>query len=244
MKSRLPARRETPKRRAGSFSVHPVRHRVAIVKVIVYNPACFFHLHGFQAPEPSMVPFAFSVLVWCAVALVAVLLPADSFAKNRALITNIRTGMEGENLTLSFSLNDWLTPEMEEAIHSGVATSVHIRIILEQEGFVPFKPKIVNRTIEHSVKYDRLRDAYRVDLSGSPNRVRFTGQLDEAREWMSRVECMPLVSLRRLKSDHTYILRLKAELSKIQLPPFFRYLFFFVTLWDFETDWQKSKITF
>jgi len=190
-----------------------------------------------------MIRVASSALVWCAVALSAALLPGDSFAKNRALITDIRTGMADGNLTLSFSLQDWFTPEMEEAIRSGVAPSVHIRIILEQEGFVPFKPKIVNKTLEHSVKYDRLRDAYRVDLSGSPDRVRFTKQLEEAQEWMSRVEGMPLVPLRRLKSDHSYLLRLKAELSKIQLPPFFRYVFFFVTLWDFETDWQKTRIT-
>jgi hypothetical protein len=42
-----------------------------------------------------------------------------------------------------------------------------------------------------------------------------------------------------MQKEATYQIRMKAELSKVNLPLFFRYIFFFVSLWDFETDWQK-----
>jgi len=32
-------------------------------------------------------------------------------------------------------------------------------------------------------------------------------------------------------------LRVKAELEKVRLPLYLHYVLFFVSLWDFETDW-------
>ena len=36
---------------------------------------------------------------------------------------------------------------------------------------------------------------------------------------------------------------MKAKLDKARLPLRMEYLFFFVSLWDFETDWYQQKVT-
>lgn len=35
-----------------------------------------------------------------------------------------------------------------------------------------------------------------------------------------------------------------AELNKIRLPFHLHYVFFFLSLWDFETDWHTIKFTY
>jgi hypothetical protein len=58
------------------------------------------------------------------------------------------------------------------------------------------------------------------------------------------VENLPVIPLWRLQKSQPYHLRLKAELSKVQVPFFIRYIFFFVSMWDFESDWQKVTFSF
>jgi hypothetical protein len=37
---------------------------------------------------------------------------------------------------------------------------------------------------------------------------------------------------------------IKAKLDKVRLPLGMEYVFFFVSLWDFETDWYKQRFMF
>ncbi len=60
-------------------------------------------------------------------------------------------------------------------------------------------------------------------------------------EYDPRVAPAPLSGASKQVSP--YELAIKAELSKVELPLFFRYIFFFVSLWDFETDWQVVTFT-
>jgi hypothetical protein len=37
---------------------------------------------------------------------------------------------------------------------------------------------------------------------------------------------------------------IKAKLDKVRLPLYMEYVFFFVSLWDFETDWYRQEVAF
>ncbi|WP_353806870.1 DUF4390 domain-containing protein [Desulfobacter sp.] len=39
-------------------------------------------------------------------------------------------------------------------------------------------------------------------------------------------------------------MRIKAELEKVTLPLWLHYIFFFVSYWDFETDWYVINFTY
>jgi hypothetical protein len=76
-----------------------------------------------------------------------------------------------------------------------------------------------------------------VDLPEHPEKTLVTRSFDEAKKWMSTVERLPIIPTSPLIKDQEYYLNVKAELSKVDLPLFFRYILFWVSLWDFETEW-------
>jgi len=176
-------------------------------------------------------------------AILAIIFVLPAMAKNKADIVDIAIGKEGESLEVSFRIRDCFTPKMEEAIRSGVATSFRILVVLEKPGMAWMRSKLLDLALEHTIKYDRLRNEFRITLPEHPDGVVVTKDFDEARLWMSSVKELPVIPLWRLQKKELYQLRLKADLSKLRLPLFFRYIFFFVTLWDFETDWHKAALT-
>jgi hypothetical protein len=165
-----------------------------------------------------------------------------AIAKNMAEIVDVEIGQNAETLKVSFYVKDCFTPSMEEAIKSGVATTFRILTVLEKPGML-FQTQMLDVVLEHTIKYDYLKNEYKVQLPENPDTTLVTKSFDEAKRWMSTVEDLPLIPLWRLQKDQAYRLRIKAELSKVELPLFLRYIFFFVSLWDFETDWQKINFT-
>jgi hypothetical protein len=54
---------------------------------------------------------------------------------------------------------------------------------------------------------------------------------------MTEINSLKIIPLNRLEKDEQYQLSVKAEVSKKTLPLYLHYILFFVSLWDFETDW-------
>jgi hypothetical protein len=66
----------------------------------------------------------------------------------------------------------------------------------------------------------------------------------EAKNLMSRIEGVKLTDLNTLQKGTRYEIRMMAELDKIRLPLYLDYVLFFLSLWDFETDWYKVNFTY
>ena len=49
-----------------------------------------------------------------------------------------------------------------------------------------------------------------------------------------------MAHLKALKRNEYYYVQIKAKLDKVRLPLHMEYVFFFVSLWDFETDWYRE----
>jgi hypothetical protein len=64
-----------------------------------------------------------------------------------------------------------------------------------------------------------------------------TKDAEEAYKLMAEVVALKVARLDTLRKGSQYQLRLKAELDKIELPLKLDYLLFFLSLWDFKTDW-------
>jgi hypothetical protein len=50
--------------------------------------------------------------------------------------------------------------------------------------------------------------------------------------------------LNKLERNRRYCVRVKARLDKVRLPLRMEYVFFFVSLWDFETDWYRQDFIY
>ncbi len=199
----------------------------------------FSVVNPFILKKRAMVNYLRIIILLLAALPLAFTHPAASYAKTKAGIQDVEVRNKDGILSIGFFIENCFTPKMEEAVLSGVPTTFHIRVVLENRSWLLFKSKIMNVTLSRTIKYDQLKKEFRLKLSESSRSAHTTGSFEEAREWMSRVNGLPLIPAWRLDQDKEYTLRVKAELSKIDLPVFLRYILFFVSLWDFETDWQQ-----
>jgi len=187
--------------------------------------------------------FLFMLCCSACAAILGTFAPNTVAAKNHAQIVDLYLKPQTKNLELSFRIENCFTPKMEEAILSGVETTFKILLVMEQKGFLFFRDKFLNISLEHSIKYDRLNNEFQVTLPEQPDKILTTSDFEVAKHWMSRVEDLSLIPIWRLEKETEYKLRVKAELSKVRLPLFFRYIFYFVSLWDFETNWREITFT-
>jgi hypothetical protein len=155
---------------------------------------------------------------------------------NKAEISNIEIDKTGQELETSFLLLDCFNSDMEEAILNGVPTTFRILVSVEKPS-VLVQSKIVDFTIQHTIRYNRLNNEFQVELPEHPQRILVTRNFEEAKKLMSTVKDLPVVATCLLNKDQEYHLKIKAELSKVELPLFLRYILFWVSLWDFETEW-------
>ena len=61
---------------------------------------------------------------------------------------------------------------------------------------------------------------------------------------MAEIDRLKVVPLNQLEKGRQYQLRAKAQLDKLTLPLYLHYVLFFVSLWDFETDWYTIDFIF
>lgn len=61
---------------------------------------------------------------------------------------------------------------------------------------------------------------------------------------MSDLNGITVSSMKALKKDRNYYVTVKAELDKVRLPLHMEYVLFFVSLWDFETDWYREDFIY
>ena len=183
------------------------------------------------------------VLLFCCLSITGFSVSTAS-AKNKAEIVDTEIGQEFGSLNVSFLIRDCFTASMEEAIQSGVPTTFRILVVVEKPGMLFAGTQLLDVVLEHTIKYDYLKNEYQVQLPEKSDPSLVTKDFVVAKRWMSAVADLPLLPLWRFQKGEFYQLRIKAELSKVELPLFFRYVFFFVSLWDFETDWQKITFTF
>ena len=96
---------------------------------------------------------------------------------------------------------------------------------------------IADIEVTHTIFYDNLKKEFTVTRSWKEDNPEVTKSFTEAKRWMTEINSLKIIPLNRLEKDEQYQLRVKAEVSKKTLPFYLHYILFFVSLWDFETDW-------
>lgn len=173
--------------------------------------------------------------------LFLIFLSANAFA---ASITNMSISNTEENLILSLKVDGAFTNEMQEAVLNGISTSFSYVVTLTQTRTL-FPDKLIHESkFTNTIKYDTLRKTFVVRRSWENYRPMTTSSFAEAREWMSEINSVPVIPLESLRKDNRYKINAKAELDKITLPFFLNYIFFFTSLWDFETNWHSIDFVY
>lgn len=155
-----------------------------------------------------------------------------------ACLTDITvTDANKERLTVSFNVKDCFTDDMSEAIMNGIPVKFTFIVKLYELIDGQFDPKIADIRLMHKIEYNALKKEFTLFLPEQTDKEVKTKDFNEAKKLMTKVVGLKVIGLDELKQGSRYKLRTKAELDKIELPFYLDYVFFFLSLWDFETDW-------
>lgn len=154
-----------------------------------------------------------------------------------ARLTNIIVTNTRDDLLIYLTVEEAFREEMEEAVISGVPTTFSFFINLYETRNLWFNKKMATLRITHTIKYDNLKKNFIIRRSWDDGKPITTKSLQEAKQLMSEIDSLKIINLSKLKKGKQYQIRAKAELSKVTLPYYLHYVLFFISLWDFETDW-------
>ncbi|UCG12095.1 MAG: DUF4390 domain-containing protein [Deltaproteobacteria bacterium] len=149
-----------------------------------------------------------------------------------------------DDLLVFFEIQGSFTREMEEAILNGIPTTFNVIIDLYRSRMLWLDASIASLKIEHTIKYDSLKNEFRVWRSEDNHNELVFKDFAEAKKAMTEIKQVKVVPLSELRKSSKYQLRVKAELEKVRLPLYLHYVLFFVSLWDFETDWYTVDFTY
>jgi hypothetical protein len=159
-----------------------------------------------------------------------------------ASIEDLTVGLNGE-MEVSFSVINCCTEKMEEAIQSGVPTTLTFRVkVYRVRSFWPDK-KMASLAFKHSIKYDNITKEYQFHFEDTNHSVSVK-DFERAKEIMGKVNGAKLLPTNRLEKGRKYYLDVKAEIDPVRLPFGLQRIFFFLSFWDVETDWVRYEFTY
>jgi hypothetical protein len=172
-----------------------------------------------------------------------VLLTGQAALAQEARLTDVIVTNTRDDLLVYLTVKGAFTAEMESAIKSGVPATFSFFVDLYRNRNWWLDKKIAERTITHTIKYDNLKKKFDIQRSWETE-PHVTQSFTEAKKLMTEVDSLTLIPLSELQKGTTYQIQAKAELSKRTLPLKLHYVIFFMSLWDFETDWYTIHFVY
>ncbi len=184
--------------------------------------------------------FPYIAILALLVASLGQVMPAHG---DEARISGVLITQNIEHIQLYAKVTNAFTRDMESAILAGVPTTFTFLLELYQERTLWPDRKISRVEIKHTIKYDSIKKIFYVWSAGSQEPEGFQ-DLETAKRVMTELNGVVVASVKKLRKNTPTYLMIKAKLDKVRLPLGMEYVFFFVSLWDFETDWYKQRFLF
>ncbi|MBU8849058.1 MAG: DUF4390 domain-containing protein [Desulfobacterales bacterium] len=172
------------------------------------------------------------------------LLPSIAFAEEDAVIENIKLANTRDDLLTYFDVRQAFTPKINQAVLNGIPTTFSFYINLYKTGDSWFDKEISDIQIKSTLKYNSLKKEFSVLRPWKNEKAIITPSFEEAKSLMTEMDNLTIIPLNQLVKGDKYQLRIKAELDKVTLPLSLHYVFFFVSFWNFETNWYLINFTY
>lgn len=173
-----------------------------------------------------------AVVFMCTMLLIQLPCAAQDATLSNLIVTNT-----SNDLIVYLNVEGAFREQTVHAIMSGVPASFSFFIKLYRKRSLWFDKTVADMHISNSVKYNNLKKEFVVERSWENGKIHTAQSMQEAQKLMADVDGLKIVPLSRLEKGRQYQVQAKAQLSKLTLPLYLHYVFFFVSLWDFETDW-------
>lgn len=175
--------------------------------------------------------------------ILAFLLSSNALSANNATIRDLLVTNNASHLLVYARVTDCFTKDIEDAILAGVPTTFTFVLDLFQQRSGWLDKKLIRTTIRHTIKYDNVKNLFHVSADGEKEATTFP-DFESAKRAMTDLNGVPLFPLKALNKNTSYYVMSKVKLDKVRLPLHLEYLFFFVSLWDFETDWYREGFSY
>lgn len=181
-----------------------------------------------------------SAIILC---LILVLKPV-AFGSEGAILKDIVVTNTRDDLLVYLNADGAFREKIKTAILSGVPATFSFFINLNLARSYWLDKTIADLKVTHTIKYDSLKKEFIVKRSWENGDGLTTTSFKEAQKLMTEIASLRIAPLKKLEKGRRYRIRAKAELSKLTLPFYLHYVLFFVSLWDFETDWYTIDFTY
>jgi hypothetical protein len=140
-------------------------------------------------------------------ALAGVVRAADAPAPDITVTPIARDGQ----VVVSFEMIDAFTPEVRDAIQSGLSTTFSYDVDLRRAGL--FDRTVVSVTISATVRFDNLTRRYQMSrtVDGRLEDARPTEDPTDVRAWMTHFERVPLLATTALETNGEYSVHVRAH---------------------------------
>lgn len=179
-------------------------------------------------------------VVGITIILFAAAFPLSVAQGGEAFIEGLTIEQGKGTFTVSFSVKNCFNTKMEETIKTGVPATFNFFVRVYKKRAIIWNKKIAAYEFRHRITFDNLKQDFRIWLEEQGKEIR-VADLEEAKGNMQRVEGFPVGREPGLERGD-YELAIKAELDPVKLPLRLECILFFVSLWDFETDWYYRTV--
>lgn len=176
----------------------------------------------------------------CFLCYVILIFPLSPYRRN-ATITDVLLIPDANTVTVFARLTDCFTPKMQSAILAGVPTTFTFFVELYQERLYWTDTKIASAAVKKTIRYDSVKKVFYVITEGDSHPSIFQ-DFESAKNTMTDISGVVITAPFDFQSGESYYVMMKAKLDKITLPMHMEYILFFISLWDFETDWYRQKV--
>ncbi len=159
-------------------------------------------------------------------------------ARPEPKIVEIRGQVKGEEALVRFQLRNAFTPEMVEALKSGIEISFRTQVEVERVHRNWFDVTVGKLTVTRSVRYDALSRVFRLRR---PDGEKLLPDIFSALAEMSSYEVVVPLRFPAIPGKR-YRARVRTRLDRVGLSEPLRSIIFFSSLWDVETDWGKGSL--
>ena len=152
-------------------------------------------------------------------------------------LTNIIVTNTKENLLLYLTVEGAFTEPMKELVMKGVPTEFSYYIKLFKSRSYWMNKSLADLTLTHSVQYDTKKKEFHVKRSWEPEKKHVVASIEDAKSLLCEIDSLKVAPIWILEKGIQYQIQAKAEFKKKTLPYYLHYVVFFISLWDFATDW-------
>ena len=176
--------------------------------------------------------------------LLITMLYATTALAEKAFLDNVTLTNTRDHLVAYFNVENAFTPKINEALLNGLPTTFTFYISLYRARESWFDKKVATHKISNTLKYNTIREDFSLTRPWKSKDSLIIRTLDAAEKQMTDITGFHIIPIDQLIPGKKYQIRIKAEMKKIKLPLYLHHIFFFLSLWDFETDWYTMDFIY